>query len=162
MRYSHQVPNYRIKTVIVTTKNYFLLSFLLRVQQSQIAARESVFGSSEHSFELFSAINLEIPSRCDLHRADFTAPPLRQAVSFTFQEYGVDFYFAQMWFDKRLMLHNLPGGAIINLIGKDVEEVWLPDTVFVNSKYSKFHQVTISNRFLSLNMSNGKILYHSR
>ena len=48
------------------------------------------------------------------------------------------------------------------MIGQEVEKVWLPDTVFVNSKSSKFHDVTVNNRFLSINMDDGSVMYHVR
>lgn len=74
----------------------------------------------------------------------------------------MDFYFAQFWNDYRFKVHQTQEAALINLIGKEVENIWLPDTVFINSKESKFHDVTINNRFLSVNFNTGDLLYHSR
>ena len=79
----------------------------------------------------------------------------------SFQAYGLDFYFAQMWVDKRFVSRDHKN-CIINMIGQEVEKVWLPDTVFVNSKSSKFHDVTVNNRFLSINMDDGSVMYHVR
>lgn len=74
----------------------------------------------------------------------------------------MDFYFAQFWDDCRFKVHKTREEALINLVGKNVEDLWLPDTVFINSKESKYHDVTVNNRFLSVNLSNGNVVYHAR
>ena len=74
----------------------------------------------------------------------------------------MDFYFAQFWYDPRFRTQGKTPDATINLIGAEVDKLWLPDTVFINSKSSDFHTVTINNRFLTVNFSNGKIIYHAR
>ena len=77
------------------------------------------------------------------------------------QAYGLDFYFAQSWIDQRFVSKD-HSDCVVNMIGKEVDKVWLPDTVFVNSKSSKFHDVTVNNRFLSINMNDGSVMYHIR
>ena len=81
------------------------------------------------------------------------------------QEYSIDFYFGQFWNDKRFInkTNNFnPRENFINLIGKEVDRVWVPDVVFVNSKSSRFHGVTINNRFLTVVFEDGYMVYHSR
>eukprot|EP00794_Sanderia_malayensis_P006035 gene6035-6736_t len=78
-------------------------------------------------------------------------------------EYEVDLYFLQVWNDLRF---NVPSinheNATIELIGSDIEKIWVPDTIFINSKKSNFHHVTLENRFMTINLTTGEIVYHSR
>eukprot|EP00794_Sanderia_malayensis_P006034 gene6034-6735_t len=78
-------------------------------------------------------------------------------------EYSLDIYFLQLWFDPRFNLSEPKyKGATVELIGTQVQDVWLPDTIFVNSKKSKFHAITIDNRFLTIYLHSGMMVYHSR
>ena len=52
--------------------------------------------------------------------------------------------------------------ATVELIGPQLQDLWLPDTIFVNSKRSKFHAITIDNRFMTIYLADGLIAYHSR
>ena len=52
--------------------------------------------------------------------------------------------------------------STVELIGPQLQDLWLPDTIFVNSKRSKFHAITIDNRFLTIYLGDGMIAYHSR
>ena len=82
---------------------------------------------------------------------------------FSYQEFEVDLYFLQLWKDPRFNVSGIfHENATIELIGSDVEQVWVPDTIFINSKKSNFHHVTLENRFMTVNLSTGEIVYHSR
>ena len=74
----------------------------------------------------------------------------------------MDFYFAQYWYDERLKVLSMSPQPSINIVGNKAEDFWLPDTVFVNSKSSTYHSVTVENRFITINLSSGMILYHAR
>eukprot|EP00795_Rhopilema_esculentum_P002077 gene2077-17647_t len=78
-------------------------------------------------------------------------------------EYTLDVYFLQIWFDPRFNVSDKRyENATVELIGPQLQDLWLPDTIFVNSKRSKFHAITIDNRFLTIYLSDGMIAYHSR
>ncbi|XP_065660225.1 gamma-aminobutyric acid receptor subunit pi isoform X2 [Hydra vulgaris] len=77
-------------------------------------------------------------------------------------KYNVDFYFSQLWYDERLKVVPSSPNSCISIVGKNAEDLWLPDTVLVNSKASKFHYVTVENRFTTVNLSSGMILQHAR
>jgi len=80
-----------------------------------------------------------------------------------FQEYTVDLYFLQLWFDPRFNVSDRRfENARVELIGPQLQDLWLPDTIFVNSKRSRFHAITIDNRFLTIYLGSGMIAYHSR
>ncbi|XP_065660226.1 gamma-aminobutyric acid receptor subunit delta isoform X2 [Hydra vulgaris] len=77
-------------------------------------------------------------------------------------KFNVDFYFSQFWFDERFKILLDSPESYINILGKKAEDLWLPDTVLVNSKSSNFHYVTVENRFTTINFSSGMILQHAR
>ncbi|XP_065067046.1 glycine receptor subunit alphaZ1-like isoform X2 [Rhopilema esculentum] len=78
-------------------------------------------------------------------------------------EFEVDLYFLQLWNDPRFNISGIHHeNATIELIGSDVEQIWVPDTIFINSKKSNFHHVTLENRFMTVNLSTGEIVYHAR
>ncbi|XP_065660214.1 gamma-aminobutyric acid receptor subunit rho-3 isoform X3 [Hydra vulgaris] len=77
-------------------------------------------------------------------------------------KYNMDFYFAQHWYDERLEIFPEIPDCSVNIVGKSAEDFWMPDTVFVNSKATNFHFVTVENRFTTVNLSNGMILHHAR
>lgn len=78
-------------------------------------------------------------------------------------EYTVDLYFLQLWFDPRFNVSDRRfENARVELIGPQLQDLWLPDTIFVNSKRSRFHAITIDNRFLTIYLGSGMIAYHSR
>ena len=72
-------------------------------------------------------------------------------------------YFAQLWYDHRFNVSTRYMSAIVELIGDQVLDIWLPDTIFLNAKRSKFHHVTIDNRFVQIYLGwNGLVVYHTR
>lgn len=78
-------------------------------------------------------------------------------------EYSLDIYFLQLWHDPRFNITDpLYHNATVELIGSQINDVWVPDTIFVNSKRSKFHSITIDNRFLTIYLADGMMVYHSR
>eukprot|EP00112_Aurelia_sp_Birch-Aquarium-sp1_P026441 Seg939.1 transcript_id=Seg939.1/GoldUCD/mRNA.D3Y31 product="Gamma-aminobutyric acid receptor subunit beta-1" protein_id=Seg939.1/GoldUCD/D3Y31 len=78
-------------------------------------------------------------------------------------EFEVDLYFLQVWTDPRFNVSDINHeNATIELIGSDVSQIWVPDTIFINSKKSNFHHVTLENRFMTVNLSTGEIVYHAR
>ena len=50
----------------------------------------------------------------------------------------------------------------MSFVGKDIDHFWTPDTVFVNSKSSFVHKITVQNRFLLADFKTGQMAYHSR
>ena len=50
----------------------------------------------------------------------------------------------------------------MSFVGKDIDHFWIPDTVFVNSKSSFVHKITVENRFLLADFNTGQMAYHSR
>lgn len=74
-------------------------------------------------------------------------------------DYDMDLYMMMAWRDFRLM-HNKSKPILI----KDedqIEDIWLPDPYFGNSKESDFHEVTFLN-FLIRIFGGGEVFYETR
>ena len=80
----------------------------------------------------------------------------------TFQEFGFEFYFLQVWNDSHFQLIDSEKNATMSFVGSDIDHLWTPDTVFVNSKSSFVHKITVENRFLLADFNTGQMAYHSR
>ncbi|GLH14017.1 Gamma-aminobutyric acid receptor alpha-like [Gryllus bimaculatus] len=81
-------------------------------------------------------------------------------VSETDEEYVMDCYFRQTWFDKRLTFH-FPGMETFSMPWLFLERVWKPDTFFMNGKKSHLHRITVPNKFLRLGQD-GYLVYSMR
>ncbi|XP_067349644.1 gamma-aminobutyric acid receptor subunit gamma-3-like isoform X3 [Channa argus] len=75
-------------------------------------------------------------------------------------EYQIDIIFAQTWVDTRLR-YNSSSMKILTLNSNMVGLIWLPDTIFRNSKTADSHWITTPNQLLRI-WNNGKILYTLR
>ena len=75
------------------------------------------------------------------------------------QEYTIDIFFAQTWYDSRLKFNSSMKLLMLNsnMVGK----IWIPDTFFRNSRKSDAHWITTPNRLLRL-WSNGRVMYTLR
>lgn len=75
------------------------------------------------------------------------------------QEYTIDIFFAQTWYDSRLKFNSTMKLLMLNsnMVGK----IWIPDTFFRNSRKSDAHWITTPNRLLRL-WSNGRVMYTLR
>uniref|UniRef100_A0A4W5PFI9 Gamma-aminobutyric acid receptor subunit gamma-3 n=1 Tax=Hucho hucho TaxID=62062 RepID=A0A4W5PFI9_9TELE len=80
-------------------------------------------------------------------------------VSILFQEYTIDIFFAQTWYDSRLKFNSSMKVLMLNsnMVGK----IWIPDTFFRNSRKSDAHWITTPNRLLRL-WNNGRVMYTLR
>lgn len=76
-----------------------------------------------------------------------------------FQEYQIDIFFAQTWTDSRLRFNSTM--KILTLNSNMVGLIWVPDTIFRNSKTAEAHWVTTPNQLLRI-WNDGKILYTLR
>ena len=76
-----------------------------------------------------------------------------------YQEYTIDIFFAQTWYDSRLKFNSTMKLLMLNsnMVGK----IWIPDTFFRNSRKSDAHWITTPNRLLRL-WSNGRVMYTLR
>uniref|UniRef100_A0A3Q3L6A5 Gamma-aminobutyric acid type A receptor subunit gamma3 n=1 Tax=Labrus bergylta TaxID=56723 RepID=A0A3Q3L6A5_9LABR len=75
-------------------------------------------------------------------------------------EYQIDIIFAQTWVDTRLR-YNSSTMKTLTLNSNMVGLIWLPDTIFRNSKNADSHWITTPNQLLRIK-TNGKILYTLR
>ncbi|KAK2163162.1 hypothetical protein LSH36_84g02025 [Paralvinella palmiformis] len=77
---------------------------------------------------------------------------------FYFQMFSINCYFRQSWEDKRLSF--TPVGNITELRPSVTmfDNLWKPDTFFLNGRTSYLHTVTSSNKLFRIT-SSGKILY---
>ncbi|TSW75999.1 Gamma-aminobutyric acid receptor subunit gamma-3 [Bagarius yarrelli] len=75
------------------------------------------------------------------------------------QEYQIDIIFAQTWTDSRLRYNSTM--KILTLNSNMVGLIWLPDTIFRNSKNADSHWITTPNQLLRI-WNDGKILYTLR
>uniref|UniRef100_A0A673CR87 Gamma-aminobutyric acid receptor subunit gamma-3 n=1 Tax=Sphaeramia orbicularis TaxID=375764 RepID=A0A673CR87_9TELE len=74
-------------------------------------------------------------------------------------EYQIDIIFAQTWTDSRLRYNSTM--KILTLNSNMVGLIWLPDTIFRNSKTAESHWITMPNQLLRI-WNDGKILYTLR
>ncbi|CAB1331037.1 unnamed protein product [Coregonus sp. 'balchen'] len=74
-------------------------------------------------------------------------------------EYTIDIFFAQTWYDSRLKFNSSMKVLMLNsnMVGK----IWIPDTFFRNSRKSDAHWITTPNRLLRL-WNNGRVMYTLR
>lgn len=75
------------------------------------------------------------------------------------QEYQIDIIFAQTWTDSRLRYNSTMKKLTLN--SNMVGMIWLPDTIFRNSKTADSHWITMPNQLLRI-WNDGKILYTLR
>ncbi|XP_048714856.2 gamma-aminobutyric acid receptor subunit gamma-3 isoform X3 [Caretta caretta] len=74
-------------------------------------------------------------------------------------EYQIDIFFAQTWTDSRLRFNSTV--KILTLNSNMVGLIWIPDTIFRNSKTAEAHWITTPNQLLRI-WNDGKILYTLR
>lgn len=75
------------------------------------------------------------------------------------QEYTIDIFFAQTWYDRRLKFNSTM--KVLRLNSNMVGKIWIPDTFFRNSKKADAHWITTPNRMLRI-WNDGRILYTLR
>ncbi|XP_068165894.1 gamma-aminobutyric acid receptor subunit gamma-3-like [Antennarius striatus] len=76
-------------------------------------------------------------------------------------EYQIDIIFAQTWVDTRLRYNSSSSMPTLTLNSNMVGLIWLPDTIFRNSKNADSHWITTPNQLLRIR-NNGTILYTLR
>ncbi|XP_064637928.1 glycine receptor subunit alpha-2-like [Lineus longissimus] len=74
-------------------------------------------------------------------------------------DYSINLYFRQRWVDPRLAYDDI--STPITLGYARVNEIWVPDTFFVNEKRSIRHEVTVPNVLLRVH-PDGSLLYSQR
>ena len=72
----------------------------------------------------------------------------------------LDFYLRQIWHDPRLRFDELWNEELV-IGGEFINEIWRPDTFFVNAKVSSFHHVTAMNTFIRIK-PNGNVTHGLR
>uniref|UniRef100_H3A310 Gamma-aminobutyric acid type A receptor subunit beta4 n=1 Tax=Latimeria chalumnae TaxID=7897 RepID=H3A310_LATCH len=75
------------------------------------------------------------------------------------QDYTITMYFQQSWRDKRLAYTAV--ALNLTLDNRVADQLWLPDTYFLNDKKSFLHGVTVKNRMIRLH-PDGTVLYGLR
>lgn len=80
-------------------------------------------------------------------------------LSLTLQEYTIDIFFAQTWYDRRLRFNSTI--KVLRLNSNMVGKIWIPDTFFRNSKKADAHWITTPNRMLRI-WNDGRVLYTLR
>ncbi|TKC36521.1 hypothetical protein EI555_003519, partial [Monodon monoceros] len=90
------------------------------------------------------------------HLGDELRPTLASADT---KEYQIDIFFAQTWTDSRLRFNSTM--KILTLNSNMVGLIWIPDTIFRNSKTAEAHWITTPNQLLRI-WNDGKILYTLR
>ncbi|XP_072481974.1 gamma-aminobutyric acid receptor subunit theta isoform X2 [Notamacropus eugenii] len=74
-------------------------------------------------------------------------------------DYTITMYFQQSWRDKRLAYSDFDFN--LTLDNRVADQLWLPDTYFLNDKKSFLHGVTVKNRMIRLH-PDGTVLYGLR
>lgn len=81
------------------------------------------------------------------------------ALSVFLQDYTLTMYFQQAWRDKRLSYSEIAYN--LTLDNRVADQLWVPDTYFLNDKKSFVHGVTVKNRMIRLH-PDGTVLYGLR
>lgn len=81
------------------------------------------------------------------------------SLSVRLQDYTLTMYFQQAWRDKRLSYSEIP--LNLTLDNRVADQLWVPDTYFLNDKKSFVHGVTVKNRMIRLH-PDGTVLYGLR
>lgn len=78
-------------------------------------------------------------------------------------DYKMTMFFQQQWNDPRLSFEHLVRNkeCPLTLDSRIAEQIWLPDTHFINDRRSFYHDVTTRNRLVRL-WPNGTVLYSTR
>ncbi|XP_058885461.1 gamma-aminobutyric acid receptor subunit beta-3 isoform X4 [Acipenser ruthenus] len=102
-------------------------------------------------------------------RPDFGGPPVAVGMSIDVasidmvsevnMDYTLTMYFQQYWRDKRLAYSGIP--LNLTLDNRVADQLWVPDTYFLNDKKSFVHGVTVKNRMIRLH-PDGTVLYGLR
>ncbi|XP_022607103.1 gamma-aminobutyric acid receptor subunit beta-3 isoform X2 [Seriola dumerili] len=102
-------------------------------------------------------------------RPDFGGPPVAVGMSIDVasidmvsevnMDYTLTMYFQQYWRDKRLAYAGIP--LNLTLDNRVADQLWVPDTYFLNDKKSFVHGVTVKNRMIRLH-PDGTVLYGLR
>ncbi|XP_043928100.1 gamma-aminobutyric acid receptor subunit beta-3 [Protopterus annectens] len=102
-------------------------------------------------------------------RPDFGGPPIAVGMSIEVasidmvsevnMDYTLTMYFQQCWRDKRLAYSGIP--LNLTLDNRVADQLWVPDTYFLNDKKSFVHGVTVKNRMIRLH-PDGTVLYGLR
>ncbi|XP_042592596.1 gamma-aminobutyric acid receptor subunit beta-1-like isoform X1 [Cyprinus carpio] len=102
-------------------------------------------------------------------RPDFGGPPVDVVMSIDIasidmvsevnMDYTITMYFQQSWRDKRLSYTGIP--LNLTLDNRVADQLWVPDTYFINDKKSFVHGVTVKNRMIRLH-PDGTVLYGLR
>merc|ERR1719411_1732082 len=75
-----------------------------------------------------------------------------------FMDFTFDMYFRQFWSDPRLSFDAENFGIKKLVVGAEyIQQIWVPDTFFVNEKVALFHDATTENQFLRIT-SEGEVL----
>ena len=62
----------------------------------------------------------------------------------------MDMYFRQFWQDPRLSFEKRPNLDKLVVGAEYINQIWVPDTFFVNEKTAYFHKATTENQFLRI------------
>ncbi|XP_051472715.1 gamma-aminobutyric acid receptor subunit beta-1 isoform X2 [Apus apus] len=81
------------------------------------------------------------------------------ARSLLLSDYTLTMYFQQSWRDKRLSYSGIP--LNLTLDNRVADQLWVPDTYFLNDKKSFVHGVTVKNQMIRLH-PDGTVLYGLR
>ncbi|RXN06773.1 gamma-aminobutyric acid receptor subunit beta-1 [Labeo rohita] len=148
---------------------------MLRKSQVQRALRTlSQEQKAEKRGDWGMEFNQKLLYKCDCVFSltfDFTVSPntfgiLRDSFVFTANlnevhshDYTITMYFQQSWRDKRLSYTGIP--LNLTLDNRVADQLWVPDTYFINDKKSFVHGVTVKNRMIRLH-PDGTVLYGLR
>ena len=77
------------------------------------------------------------------------------------QMFSMDCYFRQMWKDDRLAFDPRDNITELRPSIKMLDEIWKPDTYFLNGQGSYLHTITYSNKLFRINTT-GDTLYSQR
>uniref|UniRef100_A0A3B5L9T2 Gamma-aminobutyric acid type A receptor subunit beta2 n=1 Tax=Xiphophorus couchianus TaxID=32473 RepID=A0A3B5L9T2_9TELE len=103
-----------------------------------------------------SKVHMSVDHRCPGIKSGTNPLIIRWSQCF---DYTLTMYFQQAWRDKRLSYSEI--SLNLTLDNRVADQLWVPDTYFLNDKKSFVHGVTVKNRMIRLH-PDGTVLYGLR
>ncbi|GFW89341.1 glycine receptor subunit alpha-2 [Trichonephila clavipes] len=127
---------------------------LKRFKSADAQISRVVWKLRQHVLVLVSSSSLK-------RRSKLRGPsPIEPRVATECDDYEVDLYLRQTWYDHRLRQPNLVKPLDLN-DPKLVQRIWKPEVFFANAKHAEFQYVTVPNVLVRIDPS-GQILYMLR
>uniref|UniRef100_T1JJ38 Neurotransmitter-gated ion-channel ligand-binding domain-containing protein n=1 Tax=Strigamia maritima TaxID=126957 RepID=T1JJ38_STRMM len=137
-----------------------------RVRPNYGGSQSNIASNGDKRAKLLCPVVLDIQIQFHISGAE-TSPPVEVAITMYIlgfssvseidMDFTIDFYFRQFWSDERLMVASPDWDSQLSVGADVINQIWIPDTFFVNEKKAYFHNATTPNSFLRIG-SDGRII----